>query len=249
MLMKIKKSKKGLSNRCFDDIILLLIIRNGETDMEFLRIVLIILGGAVIFIVITAVVSAFYNHQRTKARKREKKPVREELTDFLLDNSYRRNVFSYLYYPVLAEGSLRVHHYQRIDEIVITNAGILILSVFDKAGHIDNSKDDIWTVVLDDNRSEIESPLVTAEKCRQAVHALLKRSGYGKVPLYSTVVLTNDGAVPLSGEDDIVFMSELERLLHDMSRKQVLSKIEQFYLSRILKGAGLTKEKIRKNKL
>ncbi|MBQ1846424.1 MAG: NERD domain-containing protein [Clostridia bacterium] len=217
--------------------------------MEFLRVVLFILGGAVVFILITAIISAFYNHQRNKARKREKKPVREELTDFLLDNSYRKNVFSYLYYPVLAEGTLRVHHYQRIDEIVITNAGILILSVFDKVGRIDNSKDDIWIIINDDNRTEIESPLVTAEKCRQAVHALLKRSGYGKVPLYSTVVFTNDGSVPLSGDDDIIRMSELEKLLRDMSRKQVLSKIEQFYLSRILKGSGLTKEKIRKNKL
>ena len=59
--------------------------------MEFLRVVLFILGGAVVFILITAIISAFYNHQRNKARKREKKPVREELTDFLLDNSYRKN--------------------------------------------------------------------------------------------------------------------------------------------------------------
>lgn len=217
--------------------------------MEFLRIVLMILGGAVLFIVITAVISAFYNHQRNRVRKREKRPVREELTSFLLDNSYRRNVFSYLYYPVLAEGTVRTHHYQRIDEIVITNAGILILTVFDKIGRIDNSKDDVWVVIRDDERTEIESPLMTAEKCRDAIHAILKRSGYGKVPIYSTVVFTNDESIPLSGDDDIVFMSELEKLLHDMGRQSVLSKIEQFYLSRTLKSAGMTKEKIRKNKL
>lgn len=218
--------------------------------MEFLRIVLIVIGGAAVVIVLTAIISAFYNYQRNRERKRNKQSTpRKELDSFLKDNVFRRNVFSSLYYPVLAEGTVRTHHRQRIDEVVVTNAGILILTVFDKLGRIDNSKDDVWVVIHDDDRKEIESPLSVAEKCRSAIHSIMKRAGYGKVPIYSTVVIMNDETIPLAGNDDLIFMSELEKLLYDMKRTSVLSKVEQFYISRILKNAGMTKEKIRKNKL
>ena len=217
--------------------------------MEFLRVVLIILGGGAAVILIMALISSFYHRQRNRARNSGRLSAREELKSFLLDNAYRKNVFSYLYFPVMNEGTVKTHHYQRADEIVVINGGVLILTVFDKSGRIDNDDGEVWVIIKDDDRSEIESPLVTAEKSKQAVHAVLKRAGYGKVPIYSSVIFTSDEAIPLSGDDDIIYMSELEKLLHDLGRQQVLGKIDQFYVSRAIKNAGMTREKIRKNKL
>ncbi|MBP5208294.1 MAG: NERD domain-containing protein [Clostridia bacterium] len=217
--------------------------------MEFLRVVLIIIGGAAFVILIAALISTFYHRQRDRARKGKSLSPREELDYFLTDNNYRQNVFISLYFPVLAEGTVKTHHYQRADAVVVTNGGILILTVFDRPGRIDNADDELWVVIKDDDRREIESPLVSAEKCKQAIHAVMKRAGYGKVPIYSTVIFINDESIPLAGDDDIVYMSELEKLLHDLGRQSVLGKIDQFYVSRAIRSAGMTKEKIRKNKL
>ncbi len=217
--------------------------------MDFIQILLIGAGVAVAAIVIAALVSAFYHNQRNRARKKTRLTAKQELETFLLDTNFRQNVFSHLYFPVLAEGTARTHHYQRVDDVIVTKAGVLILTVFDKSGRIDNSRSDIWVQIKDDDRFELESPEVSLQKSTEAVRGVLKRAGYGKVPVYSTVVFIYDEAIPLSSYDDIVYMSELEKLLHDMNKQSELGNIEQFYICRTLRRAGLTKEKIIKNKL
>ncbi|MBQ1848345.1 MAG: hypothetical protein II135_10085, partial [Clostridia bacterium] len=71
----------------------------------------------------------------------------------------------------------------------------------------------------------------------------------GKVPVYSSVVFIYDEAIPLAGYDDIVYLSELEKLIHDMNKTSKLGSIEQFYICRTLKRAGLTKETIKRKQL
>ncbi len=217
--------------------------------MDFIRILIIVAAAAIAVIVIAALISAFYHTQRNRARKKGKLSPKHELEAFLLDTNYRRNVFSRLYFPVMAEGTARTHHFQRVDEVVVTKGGVLVLTAFDKTGRIDNVDGDVWIQIKDDERFEIESPAVTAEKSRLAIHGVLKRAGYGKVPLYSTVVFIYDEAIPLSGYDNMVYMSETEKLIHDINKTAKLGSIEQFYICRALKNAGLTREKIIKNKL
>lgn len=217
--------------------------------MDFIIILMIGGGAAVAVIIIAALVSTFYHSQRKRERTKNKLNAKQELEAFLADTSYRRNVFSRLYFPVLVEGTARTHHYQRVDDVVVTSGGILILTVFDKIGRVDNSREDIWVQIKDDDRFEIESPLVSLGKSTAAIKGVLKRAGYGKVPVYSTVVFIYDETIPLSGYDDIVYLSELEKLLHDLNKQSTLGSVEQFYVSRTLKRAGMTKAKIQKNKL
>lgn len=217
--------------------------------MDFIQILLIGGGAAVAVLLIAAFVSAFYHSQRNRARRKNKLNARQELEAYLLDTNYRKNVFSHLYFPVLVEGTARTHHYQRVDAAVVTKGGVLVLTVFDKTGRIDNSKDDTWVLIKDDDRFELESPVLSNEKSVAAIKGVLKRAGYGKVPVYSTVVFIYDEAIPLAGYDGIVYLSELEKLIHDMSKTQELGSIEQFYICRTLKRAGLTRETIRKKQL
>ncbi|MBO4421993.1 MAG: NERD domain-containing protein [Clostridia bacterium] len=217
--------------------------------MDFIRILIIVAVVAVVGLIIAALISAFYHSQRNRARKAGKLTPRRELEAFLLDTNYRRNVFSHLYFPVIEEGTAKPRHYQRIDEVVVTKGGVLILTVFDKNGRIDNSGKDTWIQIKDDERFEIESPLITAEKNKDLIRVVLKRAGYGKVPIYSTVVFMHDDAIPLSGYDDMIYMSELEKLLRDMNKMSVLGGIEQFYVCRALKSSGLSRQTIIKNKL
>ena len=217
--------------------------------MDFIGILLTVAGVAFFALLITALVSAFYHSQRNRARRKDNLNSRQELEAFLLDTNYRRNVFAHLYYPVLADGTARTHHYQRVDAAVVTKGGVLVLTVFDKTGRIDNARDDIWVLIKDDDRTELESPVISSDKSKAAIKGVLKRAGYGKVPIYSTVVLMYDEAIPLAGYDDIVYMSELEKLIHDMSKTSKLGSIEQFYISNALKRAGLTKETIKRKQL
>lgn len=217
--------------------------------MDFIQILLIGGGAAVAVLLIAALVSAFYHSQRNRARRKSRLNARQELEAFLLDTNYRRNVFAHLYYPVLVEGTARTHHYQRVDAVVVTKGGVLVLTVFDKTGRIDNSKNDTWVLIQDDDRTELESPEISSEKSTAAIKGVLKRSGYGKVPVYSTVVFIYDEAIPLAGYDDIVYLSELEKLIHDMNKSSELGSVEQFYICRTLKRAGLTRETIRKKQL
>ena len=217
--------------------------------MDFIGILLTGAGVAVVAIIIAALVSSIYHSQRNRARKKDRLNARQELEAFLLDTNYRRNVFAHLYFPVLVEGTARTHHYQRVDAAVVTKAGVLVLTIFDKTGRIDNSRDDVWVVIQDDDRSEAESPFISLDKCKTAVKGVLKRAGYGKVPVYSAVVFIYDEAIPLSGYDGIVYLSELEKLMHDMQKTAELGSIEQFYICRTLSRAGLTKEIIKRKQL
>ncbi len=217
--------------------------------MDFIRILIIVAAAAIAAIVIAALISAFYHNQRNRARKKNKLSPKHELEAFLLDTNYRKNVFSRLYFPVPNEGSVRTHHFQRVDEVVVTKGGVLVLTAFDKTGRIDNSRDDVWVQIKDDERFELESPTITADKCKQAIQGVLKRAGYGKVPLYSTVVFIYDEAIPLAGYDNMIYMSETEKLIHDINKSSKLGTVEQFYICRALKNAGMTREKIIKNKL
>ena len=217
--------------------------------MDFIGILLTVAGVAVVSLIAAALVSAFYHSQRSRARKKSKLNARQELEAFLLDTNYRRNVFAHLYFPVLVDGTKRTHHYQRVDAVVVTKGGILVLTVFDKTGRIDNSRDDIWVIINDDDRIETESPTVSSEKSRSAIKGVLKRAGYGKVPVYSTVIFIYDEAIPLSGYEGIVYLSELEKLIHDLNKTPELGSIEQFYICRTLSRAGLTRETILKKQL
>jgi len=217
--------------------------------MDFIRILIIVAAAAIAVIIVAALISAFYHNQRNRARKKGKLSPKHELEAFLLDTNFRRNVFSRLYFPVMAEGTARTHHFQRVDEVVVTKGGVLVLTAFDKTGRIDNGDGDVWVQIKDDERFELESPAITAEKSRQAIQGVLKRAGYGKVPLYSTVVFIYDEAIPLSGYDNMVYMSEIEKLIHDINKTSKLGTIEQFYICRALKNAGLSREKIIKKKL
>ncbi|MBQ6559092.1 MAG: NERD domain-containing protein [Clostridia bacterium] len=217
--------------------------------MDFIGILLTVAGVAVVSLIVAALVSAFYHSQRSRARRKGKLNARQELEAFLLDTTYRRNVFAHLYFPVLVDGTKRTHHYQRVDAVVVTKGGVLVLTVFDKTGRIDNSRDDVWVVIQDDDRTEVESPVISMEKSRAAIKGVLKRAGYGKVPIYSTVLLAYDEAIPLSDYEGIVYLSELEKLIHDMNKIPEFGSIEQFYICRTLKRAGLTKETIKRKQL
>ena len=217
--------------------------------MDFIGILLTVAGVAVVAIIIASLISSIYHSQRNRARKNDRLNARQELEAFLLDTNYRRNVFAHLYYPVLVEGTARTHHYQRVDAAVVTKAGILVLTIFDKSGRIDNSRDDTWVVIKDDDRNEVESPFVSSDKCKAAIKGVLKRAGYGKVPVYSEVIFIYDEAIPLSGYDGIIYLSELEKLINDMQKTPELGNIEQFYICRTLKRAGLSKETIKRKQL
>ena len=132
--------------------------------MDFIGILLTVAGVAVVSLIVAALVSAFYHSQRSRARRKGKLNARQELEAFLLDTTYRRNVFAHLYFPVLVDGTKRTHHYQRVDAVVVTKGGVLVLTVFDKTGRIDNSRDDVWVVIQDDDRTEVESPVISMEK-------------------------------------------------------------------------------------
>jgi hypothetical protein len=217
--------------------------------MDFIGILLTVAGVAIFALIVAALVSAFYHNQRNRARRKDNLNSRQELEAFLLDTNYRRNVFAHLYYPVLVDGTARTHHYQRVDAAVVTKGGVLVLTVFDKTGRIDNTREDIWVQIQDDDRSELESPVISSEKSKTAIKGVLKRAGYGKVPVYSSVVFIYDETIPLAGYDDIVYLSELEKLIHDMNKTSKLGSIEQFYICRTLKRAGLTKETIKRKQL
>lgn len=217
--------------------------------MDFIRILIIVAEAAILVILIAALISAFYHSQRNRARKKGRLSPRHELEAFLLDTNFKKNIFTKLYFPVLVEGTARTHHYQRVDEVVVTRGGVLVLTLFDKAGRIDNTRDDIWVQIKDDERFELESPVITENECKKAVSGVLKRAGYGKVPIYSTIVFAYDEAVPLAGYDNMVYMSELEKLIHDFKKSSKLGSIEQFYICRAIKSSGLTRDKIVKKKL
>ena len=214
--------------------------------MDFIQVLGLI--AAVVFVIVLLLwgISSLYSRQRKRVVTSESISNKQALEICLKDITYRKNVLSNLYFPERSENSLTADRYRRIEQIVVGSGGVLLLSTCKESGKIDNRGEDIWISIKDDERYEFPSPLASLQTSGRAVSGILKQNGFREPCVYEAVVFTDNQSDPVDYSDGVVFMSELERLIKDLNEAGKYDSLEQYFILKALKSAGMTKEQLEK---
>ena len=214
--------------------------------MDFFQVLGLIIIVVAAIIVLVWGVSAVYSNQRKRVGSSESISNKQALEICLKDITYKKNVISNLYFPERSEKSLTVDRYRRIEQIVVGAGGVLLLTTCKESGKIDNRGEDIWISIKDDERYEFKSPLAALRAGGRIISGILSQNGFKEPCVYEAVVFTDNQSDPVDYTDSVVFLSELERLIKDLNDTKNYDQLEQFFMIRAIKEAGVTKERLEK---
>lgn len=213
-----------------------------DTFVKILFITLILLlllfGTLYVFSLITS-------YQKKRAGKHRSVSAREALHEYAKRCGSSKKLIPHSYFPLYGRNG-RILKYVPCDEIAVCADGILVLTVFDRAGSVDNSSPDVWAVDDGARIREVTSPLVFAERSGKTVRSILAKHGMDDVEVFSAVVLTNKSTVLKIDSDDVLPASELGAVFAALHSKMTLGISRQFDIQKLLTELAVSAEEMHK---
>ena len=213
--------------------------------MQFLK------GFIIIFIVLSCFAGAIYICSTILKKNRYKQIQGKKLSrhallhETICSEFFRKNVFTGYFFPLMKDDNGVVREYKRIDSLIVTKGGIAVISICDKAGRIDNSKQDIWVQSLHDKITEFENPSIKNEANKKIVYDILKNNTLSNIPLYNIVVFTEKNIELLFEGENIFLIDELPMMLKQLNHESALTMFEMFKIKQALDAAKRTHKEVK----
>lgn len=212
---------------------------------EFIKILFISLILVSLLFGVLFIASKIMQGQRKKLVRSKSLSPRAHLHEYASRCGFSKNLLPYAYYPSYGRSG-KLSGYVPCDEIAICSDGVLVMTVFDRAGTVDNSAPDVWVIEYDGGYKEVRSPLIAAERSKRAVKSILDKHGLYDVDVYSVVVLTNKSTVLRVDIDDALPAADLAEALDALGERMLIGVSGQFEIRKLLKDLSMTPDEIRK---
>lgn len=213
--------------------------------MGFLKVLFIILIVISCLIGIAYVMMIFLKKTRYKQISGKKLSNYARLHETICSELFRKNVFTGYFFPSKKEKNGAITKYSKIDCVVVTRGGIAVITVCDKQGRIDNSKQDVWVQCHNDNVTEFENPLIKSEGNKKIVYDILRKGKLRNIPLYNIAVFVNKNTEFLAETDNVFSIDEIAMVLKQMNHENALTMFEMFNAVQILNSSKRTAAEVK----
>ncbi len=213
--------------------------------MVFLKVLIIII------IVISCLLGALYILGILLRKNRYKQIQGKKLSSYALlhetvcSEFFRKNVFTGYFFPSVTDSNGVIRKYTKIDSLVVTKGGVAVISICDKSGRIDNSKQDIWVQSFNDKIIEFENPSVKNESNKKVVYSILKSNRLNNIPLYNIVVFTDKNAELLAEAENVFRIDELAIMLRQLNHESALTLLEMFKIKQVFDASKRTHSEVK----
>ena len=213
--------------------------------MAFLKILIIIIIVISCLLGAIYICSIFLKKNRYKQIQGKKISRHALLHETLCSEFFRKNVFTGYFFPSAKDSNGVIRKYSRIDSLLVTRGGVAIISICDKSGRIDNSKQDIWVQSLHDKITEFENPSIKNETNKKIVYDILKGNRINNIPLYNIVVFTEKNTELLAEGENVFCIEELPVMLRQLNHESALTLIEMFKIRQALDSQKRTHSEVK----
>ncbi len=213
--------------------------------MPFLKGFIIVIIALSCLSGIIYILNVFLKKNRYRQMQGKKLSNHALLHETVCSEFFRKNVFTGYFFPSIKDDNGVVRKYARIDSLIVTKGGIAIVSICDKAGRVDNSKQDIWVQSLHDKITEFENPSIKNESNKKIVYDILKSSRLNNIPLYNIVVFTEKNVELLFEGENIFLINELPLMIKQLNHESALTLLEMFKIRQALDAAKRTHKEVK----
>lgn len=213
--------------------------------MLFLKVLIIII------VVISCILGGLYILSIFLRKNRYKQIQGKKLSDHALlhetvcSEFFRKNVFTGYFFPSVKDSNGVIRRYTRIDSLLVTKGGLAIISICDKSGRIDNSKQDIWVQSFHDKIIEFENPLTKNEANKKIIYNIIRENRLRNIPLYNIVVFMDKNTELLAEVENVFRIDELPVMLRQLNHESALTLLEMFKLRQALDANKRTSAEVK----
>ncbi len=208
--------------------------------MGLLKILFIILIVLSCLIGVAYVMVIFLKKTRYKQVSEKKLSNYALLHETICSELFRKNVFTGYFFPSKEEKNGVITKYSKIDCAVVTRGGVAVITVCDKQGRIDNSKQDVWVQCINDSVTEFENPLIKNESNKKIVYDILRKGKMRNIPFYNIAVFVNKNTEFLAENENVFSINEIALVLKQMNHENALTMFEMFNAVQILNSSKRT---------
>lgn len=147
---------------------------------------------------------------------------------------FRSNVFTGFFFPSAKDKNGIIRKYSKLDSVILTRGGIVIVTLCDRCGRIDNTKQSVWVQCIDNKVLEFENPETRTENGKRIVASILRENNIMNIPMYSAVVFTEKNTELLAEKDNVFVLNDFTQMIKQLNYENALSVMEMFTIRKLL---------------
>lgn len=205
--------------------------------MLFLKILFIILLSIVFIAALLYVLYVLVRKGRyNRALEQRLSPI-AYFHETVCSEFFRRNIFTGFFYPSAKDKHGIIRNYTKIDSVVITKGGVAVVSVCDRHGRIDNSRQTVWAQCVNDDVREFDNPETRNEINRKIISEILRENKLRNVPVYNVIVFTDKNTELLVENGNVLLLDDFIPMIKQMNFENALTLFEMFNVRQVLDSA------------
>ena len=202
--------------------------------MLILKIILVMLLIIVLLLVASYILYVLWRKSRYNKVISKKLSPTALFHETVCSEYFRNNVFTGFFFPSAKDKNGIIRKYSKIDSVILTRGGIAVVSLCDRSGRIDNTKQAVWVQCIDNRVLEFENPEIRNENNKRIIASILRENNIKNIPLYSVVVFTDKQTELLSDRNNVFVLNEFTQMIKQMNHENALTIMEMFTVQKII---------------